>query len=120
MPVGNLSKLHLQLSKSFMPSSEGYHDASTVVEVGAAVSRPDARALLWLHCHYVCDIAGRRQRDAIVMDAPIWYHTPKLILWCIFEALDLFLVIWVTRKPSCSQERFIFCTTYLSWLPPHA
>ena len=42
--------------------------------------------------------AGKRRRDAIVMDAPIWYHTPKLILWCAFEALDLFLVIWVTRK----------------------
>ena len=56
--------------------------------------------LLWLPCNYFCDIAGRRRRDAIVMDAPIWYHTPKLILWCIFEALDLFLVIWVTRKPS--------------------
>lgn len=48
--------------------------------------------------------AGKRRRDAIVMDAPIWYHTPKLILWCIFEALDLFLVIWVTRKLSNPKE----------------
>lgn len=41
---------------------------------------------------------GKRNRDAIVMDAPIWYHTPKLILWSVFEALDLFLAIWITRK----------------------
>ena len=41
---------------------------------------------------------GKRNRDAIVMDAPIWYHAPKLILWSVFEALDLFLAIWITRK----------------------
>ena len=29
--------------------------------------------------------AGER-RGAIVMDAPIWYHAPKLVLWCVFEA----------------------------------
>lgn len=47
--------------------------------------------------HIALDV-GKRNRDAIVMDAPIWYHTPKLILWSVFEALDLFLAIWITRK----------------------
>ncbi len=52
------------------------------------------------HCLIrLCTVAGKRNKDAIVMDAPIWYHTPKLILWCVFEALDLFLAIWVTREP---------------------
>ena len=56
--------------------------------------------------------AGKRNRDAIVMDAPIWYHTPKLILWCVFEALDLFLATWITREWSAGVQ----CLPFM--LPP--
>lgn len=61
-------------------------------------------------------IAGKRNRDAIVMDAPIWYHTPKLILWCVFEALDLFLAIWITREWSAGVKCLPFLLPVV--LPP--
>ncbi len=61
-------------------------------------------------------IAGKRNRDAIVMDAPIWYHTPKLILWCVFEALDLFLAIWITREWSAGVTSSPFFLPFM--LPP--
>ena len=52
--------------------------------------------------------AGKRL-DAIVMDAPIWYHAPKLVLWCILEALALTLSVWITREcPKMSLE-FAHC-----------
>ena len=60
--------------------------------------------------------AGKRNRDAIVMDAPIWYHTPKLILWCVFEALDLFLAIWITREWPAGVEYLPFLLPFM--LPP--
>ncbi len=85
-------------------------------------------------------IAGKRNRDAIVMDAPIWYHTPKLILWCVFEALDLFLAIWITREwfagvkpspfflpfmlphdvPSVAHWLCVTCTGFSELLPANA
>ena len=46
---------------------------------------------------YAAAYAGKRL-DAIVMDAPIWYHAPKLVLWCILEALALSLSVWITRE----------------------
>ena len=58
-------------------------------------------------------IAGKRNRDAIVMDAPIWYHTPKLILWCVFEALDLFLAIWITREWSAGVTCLPFFVPFM-------
>ncbi|KAL0035255.1 hypothetical protein WJX79_008828 [Trebouxia sp. C0005] len=54
---------------------------------------------------------GKRSRDAIVMDAPIWYHTPKLILWCIFEALNLFLAIWITHDQVGPVQRKAIIST---------
>ena len=68
--------------------------------------------------------AGRHSRDAIVMDAPIWYHTPKLLLWCLFEALDFFLAIWVTRKhtvppltpTACEQSVFDAANRLIAYL----
>ncbi|DBB09212.1 TPA: hypothetical protein ACH3X3_007798 [Trebouxia sp. C0006] len=54
---------------------------------------------------------GKRNRDAIVMDAPIWYHTPKLILWCVFEALDLFLAIWITHDQVGPVQRKAIIST---------
>lgn len=41
--------------------------------------------------------SGKRL-DALVMDAPVWYHAPKLVLWCVLEALALTLGVWTMRE----------------------
>lgn len=48
------------------------------------------------------------------MDAPMWYHAPKLVLWCIFEALALALAIWNTRE----SRRIVRCLCCCDLLLP--
>lgn len=58
--------------------------------------------------------SGKRL-DALVMDAPIWHHAPKLVLWCVLEALALTLGVWITREcPQCfldSHNASCYCCT---------
>ena len=49
------------------------------------------------------------------MDAPVWYHAPKLVLWCLFEALALTLAIWVTREFSHDVRRLCCCQLGLQY-----
>ena len=49
-------------------------------------------------------LASGKKHDAILMDAPLWVHAPKLVLWFIFEALDLTLAIWITREAQSSSS----------------
>lgn len=60
--------------------------------------------------------SGKRL-DAIVIDAPIWYHAPKLVMWCVLEALALTLGVWITRKCPLVLSGFAHC--FLSLLHSH-
>lgn len=66
----------------------------------------------WLNCFPACVLTAVHlhacnevlkklmRRDAIMMDAPLWLHWPKLPMWLGFEAVQLALALQLVTDPS--------------------
>ena len=62
--------------------------------------------------------------DPLILDAPLWYHAPKLLLWCAFQGTVIteavLLLQGVSTCFSCHSgsasrvQRFIVCHTRIS------
>jgi hypothetical protein len=51
----------------------------------------------------------RDDPDAIIMDAPLWTHAPKLTLWALFEADVVFLFVKGLTGEYRTQFAYLMC-----------